>query len=101
MDLDCLSCRALFTPAEFLGCFERYSPAVDAMGWRCPHCGGHTDIRLSRDEVHRGYVYGAGEAHFSDEHQIPVPGLRVAHGAGGLLVELGDRRWTVPIRRTS
>lgn len=95
MNLDCLECRTVFPPLEFLGRFERFRPNVRVLDWRCPRCGAQAEIRLVDDEVQRGYVYAAGEPHFSDEHHIPLPGLRAIPGAAGLLIEFGDRSWTV------
>lgn len=90
MNLDCLGCRTAFTPSGFLACCQDYRADLDVLRWVCSHCGDRVDVRLAEGEVQRGYVYGAGSAHFSDEHHIPLPGLRREREGDGLIVTFGD-----------
>ncbi|WP_207945000.1 hypothetical protein, partial [Actinomadura rubrisoli] len=95
VELDCLGCGVVFGPLDFLSCFREYMADVDVLRWGCPRCGAGAEIRVVPDEVQRGYVYAAGSAHFSDEHHIPLPGLRRGREGAGLVVGFGGRTWRV------
>jgi hypothetical protein len=95
MDLDCLSCRTVFAPPDFLACCSGYVPSADAMAWICARCGDRVDVRVVDDEVQRGYVYGAGAAHFSDEHHLPLPGVRAERDGDTLVIRFGGEEWRV------
>jgi hypothetical protein len=96
MDLDCLSCRTVFTGPDFLACCRAYNRPANAASWVCAQCGGGVDVRVVDDEVQRGYIYGAGTAHFSNEHQIPLPGVRAEQDGDDLVIKLGGDAWRVP-----
>ncbi|MBO2449565.1 hypothetical protein J4573_20860 [Actinomadura barringtoniae] len=98
MDLDCLSCRTVFTAPDFLACCRSYNRAANASSWICAHCGDQVDIRVVDDEIQRGYIYGAGTAHFSNEHQLPLPGVRAIEDGDALLVTLAGHEWRIPPR---
>ncbi|WP_433332166.1 hypothetical protein [Spirillospora sp. CA-294931] len=95
MKLDCLSCTREFSAPDFLACCQGYQPGPDAMGWVCSHCGGRVEVRVVTGEVQRGYVYGAGTAHFSNEHRLPVPGLTGERDGDAFVIRLDGRMWRV------
>lgn len=96
MDLDCLSCHTTFSGPDFLAGCRSHNSSANATSWTCPHCGDHVDLRVVDDEIQRGYIYGAGSAHFSNEHQLPLPGVRATPDGDGLLITLGEHEWRVP-----
>lgn len=88
--VECPQCRKLFTLDEFLNNCSLYNFDLDVVVFLCPECGAKVDARVEDRKVTLGYLYGAGNVHFSGMVEYKFPDLRRVFGdASGL--KLQDR----------
>ena len=95
-DYRCGKCHTMFSWGDV---FEHSALGAGGMGiivYTCPVCGGREEYRVEDGKLGFGYVYAAGDAHFSVMEERAVAGLVVTGGGGGergVTVEYEGRVW--------
>ena len=94
-DQICKHCGQPWTLLGILENVESYWPEMDVIRCLAPCCGVPETLQLENGLIRRGYVYAAGEPHFSDMEHYEVPGLTVVKSSESLKYSLHQKEVTV------
>ena len=95
--ITCPDCKKKIPVEQFLDGCQTYLAEVRVLRCKCPGCHGVTEVQPEPGALWLGYVYAAGQPHFSAMEKIPVDGLRVSADSRSMEIKLGDRTWTLGI----
>lgn len=102
-DADCVEvcrlCGGNFTARALVQRAQEYWAEVDVVKTQRPCCSADEDLRLMNGALFRGYVYAAGQLHFSAEEEYRVPDLEVERTESNITVRLTGFERCVPTRR--
>lgn len=87
VSVECPSCLKSLSTVDFIAACSRYSAAVDAVCFTCPHCHCATDARIRDSCISLGYIYAAGSFHFCGMVEIATEELTVQRDGDTLLIE--------------
>jgi hypothetical protein len=98
-NVTCLGCKQPLEARAWLAAFSAWDNNLDCVVFRCPHCNSPGEARLETSRFTHGYVYAAGNAHFSAQMPIDVPGLAVEKTSAGLVVKWDGAERIIPLAR--
>ena len=93
--ITCTRCKKQIPIDVFFDSCTNYFPDLRVMECTCPGCGDRIEAQPEPGAVWLGYIYAAGQPHFSGMEKVLVEGLRVSAGSQSMQITLGDRTWTL------
>lgn len=93
--IECFGCGRKISLEKFLSECARYLEAVRVIQHICPQCDHPSEAQIEPGEISFGYVYSAGDLHFSVMKKIEVAGLSRLEQPTGVKVFLGDLEWSI------
>lgn len=94
MQIECPSCKNKLKIYDFLISCSSYQKQLNVFKFNCPNCNAKVDSRIENSKIILGYLYGAGEIHFSGMIEYKFPHLN--HTSNGTLeVDYNGKKWSI------
>jgi len=75
-----------------------YWPTLHVVRSKCGCCGASEEFQPDGEVIWRGYVYGAGTAHFCGMEAYAAPHLSIERDGDGLRLVFDDHAVRIPAR---
>jgi hypothetical protein len=73
--IKCPNCKSTHSVENFLNSSAEFKPVTNSFVFSCPKCNERIDSKIKQNLVILGYIYGAGELHFSGMIEYKTPGV--------------------------